>query len=798
MCGPSPLPAARRWETVAVWLVATSAGVAALYAPGAPTGLTLVDDCWRFLLAAAVTRAAASAQRWSWIVLTGIAACFAVGGAPVLVAVAMGALGAAIALSLVQARLAVAGAAVVGLGVQVVLRLPDTGPSGLTAAAALVAVATVAVSAYRRAGPSARRRARRVALGAGTLVGLVLVPVAIAGVISLRNGSRAADESQAWLDAARAGDQQGVLAHLAGAREAFERTAQVTTAWYVQPGRALPVVGRHLEAVATVADTGTAIVDAATRAAEVADIEQLRIEGGRIDVDLLAALRQPMHEAATVMSTSLDELGALDETWLLPFVRSRLDHFRQQVLDAGDDTDLAADALEVVPDMLGRSGPRRYLLLFTSPAETRELGGFMGNWGELSADGGKLQLTRSGRAADLNARSQLPPDQRPQLTDPARYPERYLQYRPWTHWQNITGTPDFPTAAEMARELYPLASGGADIDGVLYVDPYGLAALLRLTGEIEVAGYEQPLTPENVADFLLRGQYVTFPETDARVDFLDRVSRETFERLTTGDLPGPRTVGEALGPAVDAGQIRFWTFDPLEQPLLKRLHLDGAMTPPAPEEAPGDDRLLVTVANANPNKLDAYLRRVVRYDVDLDPATGAMEGRVTIELRNDAPAGGSDYAAGNDYGHPHGSNRTYLSLYSRFPLTSASVDGATLPVEMHEEYGWRRAGAHVVVPPQGVVTVTFTVRGSVDPDRYRLAVRTPALAFPDRVEVTVRWRDGGAPALEVEGSGLPDGAFGSDEAPRTFGSAQFELQGEAIVRLVTPSTPGGDASVHAG
>jgi hypothetical protein len=763
-----------------VWFIATSAGVVALGAPGAPTGLALIDACWRFLAALVVTRLGASAPRWSWIVLTGIAASFAVGGSPMLVALSLMVLGAAIALALLGPRIAVAGAVVVGVGVQVLARLPETGPSGLTTGVALLAAGVVAVPAYRRAGPAARRRARRGALAAGTLVGAILVPVVVAAAITLRNGSRAAEASRAWLDSAAAGDQAAVLAHLAAAREAFAGTAEVTTAWYVQPGRALPIVGRQLEAISAVAGVGIEIVDAATRAAGVADIEQLRVEGGRIDVELLSSLRQPMHDAATVMSASLEKLDALDETWLLPFVRSRVDQFRAQVVDAGEDADLAAAALDVVPDMLGQSGPRRYLVLFTSPAETRELGGFMGNWGELTADGGRLELTRSGRAAELNAGSQLPPGRLPPLADPARYPERYLQYRPWTHWQNITGTPDFPTAAEMARELYPLASGGGAIDGVIYLDPHGLAALLRLTGDLVVEGYDQPLTADNVAEFLLRDQYVRFPETDARVDFLDRVSRETFERLTTGDLPGPRTVGSALGPAVDAGQIRFWTFDPAEQALLQRLHLDGAVSVPPSGEAPGDDRLLVTVANANPNKLDAYLRREVRYDVDLDPATGELEATVTIELHNDAPAGGSHYVAGNDYGYPTGSNRTYLSLYSRFPLVAASVDGAALPVELHEEYGWHRAGVHVVVPPQGTLTVTFTVRGLVDPDRYTLIVRSPALAHPDRVRVTVRRGDGEVPALTIAGPGV------SGYARSDPGSAEFDLRGEAVVRVVGP------------
>ena len=41
-------------------------------------------------------------------------------------------------------------------------------------------------------------------------------------------------------------------------------------------------------------------------------------------------------------------------------------------------------------------------MLFGTPAETRELGGFVGNFAEVTADKGKLTLTRSGRSLELS------------------------------------------------------------------------------------------------------------------------------------------------------------------------------------------------------------------------------------------------------------------------------------------------------------------------------------------------------------------------------------------------------------
>ena len=46
--------------------------------------------------------------------------------------------------------------------------------------------------------------------------------------------------------------------------------------------------------------------------------------------------------------------------------------------------------------------PRRYLVLFTTPSESRGLGGFVGNYAELTIDDGHLSMTSFGRAEDLD------------------------------------------------------------------------------------------------------------------------------------------------------------------------------------------------------------------------------------------------------------------------------------------------------------------------------------------------------------------------------------------------------------
>jgi hypothetical protein len=750
-----------------------ASAVGAAFAPGAPTTFVVADVTWRMLLAAGVTVCAAFADRWTWIVVTAVVAAGAVGGDTIVVVTGLAALAVAVIAASTKRRSSIAGAVAAALAAQVLLRLPDIGFTGASALLAALAIAPVFVSALVRVGTPVRRRVAKVAIWVGVVVVVALVPVAVGAWVGLQRSQTAVAESRAWLDAAQRADQPAVVAHLEATGEAFADVETATGGWWLWPARAIPGVGPQLRAVTEVAASGTDVAESAITAARVATVEDLRLRAGEIDVARLSALRDPLHETADELAASKQRLGALDKTWLLPPLRARVDEFEDQILETADDTALAADALDVAPALLGGEGPRTYVVLFASPAESRELGGFVGNIGVLAVDEGRIELERMERTFDFSSRTQSLPLTR--LDDVAAhgFPTRYLRYTPWIFWQNITGTPDFPTVGEMVRELSP-EGVGRPADGVIYIDPEGLAGLLELSGPVVIDGLDTPIDSENVAQFLLRDQYERFQDLEVREDLLERVAEVTFERVTNAELPGPRAVGDALGDRASRGHIRMWSAHPDEQAFFDRLGITGALA-----TSPTGDDLLVTVSNANPNKADAYLRRRVVYDLDLDSATGAVSGTITVGLINDAPTSGPAYIVGNDNGDPRGSNRTFLSLYTGLEVRSATIDDAPLPLEVHEEHGLRRAAAFVTVPPKGDVRVVYDVGGTVtlDPD-FTLRVRTPALAAPDRV--IVRLRVDGTPVLASVDGHADLVATESDGAAAT---TVLDLSGVADLRF---------------
>jgi hypothetical protein len=346
---------------------------------------------------------------------------------------------------------------------------------------------------------------------------------------------------------------------------------------------------------------------------------------------------------------------------------------------------------------------------------------------------GRVEMTRFGRSQDLQ--SQGTPVLQRTLDGPADYLERWERFQPAATWGNVTLSPDFPSVAQAAAQLYPQA-GGQPVDGVISVDPVGLAALLEFTGPVRVPGVPEPLGPENAAEFLLLDQYVNLRNTPERVDALESLARAAFERLTVGSLPGPRQLADVLAPVVRGGHLHAYGVEAAHQDLFERLGLDGALPPVA------GDALSVVNNNATGNKIDVFLSRELDYDVRWNPVTGDLAATATVTVHNKAPAGGlPDYVIGSAIPRaelPPGTNRTHLSVYTPWALEGATLDGAPVGLESGRERGRSAYSLFLDVPPGGRRTLTLELRGYLPPGAgYRLDVAAQPLVTPDRLDLAV-------------------------------------------------------------
>lgn len=714
-------------ERPVVWAIAAAAALGAGAAGAQPTATPVVDPLLAGAFAAVLTFAGSRSRRWPVLVPVALAVVAARGWVLVL---AMIAAAAAIVAARSRSRSRIWGAIVVAVTVQALLRLPDLGFHGATALLVAVGTLPLLVSGYRTARRRERRRLRRGALvvaGAAGVIGVGYAALVATCLGDLDDGASAARDG---LRATRTGDTAAAARSFEVAGRAFDEADARLNGWWARPARLVPVLSQHARAVSSAAEQGRSLADVAGAAVEAADYEQLRSEAGRFDVDRIRSTERPLRETADAISTARDRIGSDESPWLVAPLADELDDLLAELEDAGAEADLALEAVEVAPELLGADGPRRYLVVFVTPVELRGSGGFIGSFAELEVTDGALRLARTGSSTELIA-----PDRDTVVLEGVdEYEERYGAFAAGSDFRDLTFSPHFPLDGDVIRQAYPQL-GGRPVDGVISIDPIALAALLELTGPIEAPLFGQTLTADTAADFLLRDNYSLFPDPDAQNDALSELVELTFEELTTGDLPGPRALADVLGPATRAGRIRLWSPIDAEQQLFARLGATGAF----PEPRPDRDFLAVASQNSGNNKLDLYQRREIDYQVSVADS-GELRGTVRVTVHNDVPLGAGlpDYVVGNSQGDPPGTNRMLLTVYTPHLLDGATIDGEPASVGSQREAGYRAYTATLVVPPGGSVALEMSLDGALDvDDGYTLDLAPQPTVVPDRLSLRV-------------------------------------------------------------
>ena len=662
-----------------------------------PTGSTVVDWILLVLAGTGVVWASASAPWWALSGMATVAAVLAPSVAPLLIGVGVFAL--SLAVGATMRSQPVERAAIAGGAMLVLSMARELGWWGINSLVAIVLVVAVAVLGVSRRSRSDRRIAWYVAAGAAAVAavgGLGLVAAAAAARPDLSEGNRMARQG---LQELKAGEFDLAQASFQRAMGAFERADDDLGALWAQPSRLLPIASQHRRAGTELASAAASTTATIQQQLRLVDLDALRIVGGRVDVDAVSGLRAPMAELQEALGELEVAVAVADNGWLVNRVQQELAELRAEIDEQQDLGEKANAALEVAPAILGAEGERVYFVMFTTPAEARGQGGFMGNYAELTVDNGHIEMTAFGRHTDLNAGLEHP-------VKLENAPDDWLaRYGPFGFskgqegvvgnfpWSNITMSPHFPSTAQVVAELYP-KSGGRAIDGVISIDVFVMEAIVGLVGPLPIEGTDVLLDGENTAEFLLLDQYVVLPDVAERVDMLETVAREVTTRVLSG-TPDPFELGKALAPLARERRIYAWSTGPAEERLFDDVGIAGSIEPTAGEHVLG-----LVVNNAGGSKLDTFL------GTDIEQLSGDDRPVYRFTLTNAAPATGyPDYVIGNAFGLPPGSSRLWVTVVTSAPVRSATLDGEKVRLQAGREAEMFTFAAYVEIAPSSQIVI---------------------------------------------------------------------------------------------
>lgn len=757
----------RQTARVATTAIAVTSALAAAFAPASLTGDPFVDMVERVIFAGVVAFVAAHGHRWSWVV----------GGLLFLVPARGPALAMVVLALIITAwaatrphRNKVPGAAIGALLANAALWYTVDLHPALSSAFAVAGATVLVGSGFGHMRSRPRRYVAVPIYGALALVVIGVIGTIAGGLMAASDLTSGTSAARRALTQVENGDTESARASLDSASEHLQRADSVLGP-ATMAARYVPSLAQHVNALDVSLSESRAITGAADDLLASTDYDKLRYRG-RIDVDQLQELAPGARNVNRVLTAASERLDQARSAWLIPPLRDKVDELATKVSEVSEASDLAGDVLEVAPGLFGGNGDRRYLVVFLTPAELRGGGGFVGSYAEMTAVDGRLDLARSGPIKELIYHGEFGDRE---ITGPPDYIRRYGRFDPADYIQDVTYSPNFPSSAEVLAELYPQA-GGERVDGVIGIDPAGLAAMLQLTGPVTVEGYDQILTADNAEELLLREQYKKFeaedpaggtaPEDgggfqiddDKRKDFLAEATGATFEKLTSASLPSPSEVGRVLGPAARGRHLQVWSPLAPEQTLFERLDVESSLDIPE-----GHDGFEVAQHNAANNKLDAYLRREIDYTARLDPSSGQIRGTLRITMHNDVPLPLSALPLsvwGNRSEAPGGTNVTWLSLFTPHRVTAATIDGMPVDLVAEREVGLNAYDTPFFQIPQGKsVTVEIQLAGEVDlSDGYQLDIFPQPVANPDELNVNVT-----STGRALTGPGTKGGAIRFDQ-----------------------------------
>lgn len=479
--------------------------------------------------------------------------------------------------------------------------------------------------------PERRPRRRQVVV---VVVVLLLTLAVFAGWVLSRallaraELERALPVAAALRPAIASGDSAAVQDGLADLRERAARAAGYTADPLYSIAIGIPLVGPNLAALREISGT----VDALARegvpplidASASLDPAAIAPVGGRIPIEQLAATAPALARADDAFAAASGRAAAIDADSVVEPVRAAVERLDGALRDAATIVHSASVSAQLLPPMLGSEGDRRYILLFQNNAELRATGGIPGALALLHTSDGRLDLERMTVARDFRpyAEPVLPLEPDEQSLFGANL-GRYMQ--------DVTYTPDFPRAGQLAARMWS-DRFGEEVDGVVAVDPVALAGLLAYTGPITLDTGEQ-LDSTTAVDFLLSGIYAAYPDPDAQdAVFADTASR-FFAAVTSGS-GNPSRLIEAVATASAERRILVWNRMEDEQSLLDGTAFDGSF----PVDPDGAGEIGVFFNDATAAKMDYYLDSAVRVESECGADAGWT---ITVELSSTAPPGGA-------------------------------------------------------------------------------------------------------------------------------------------------------------
>lgn len=439
--------------------------------------------------------------------------------------------------------------------------------------------------------------------------------------------------------------------------------------------------------------------------------EATRVISGEVNEDPRVLYERSQSELSTAeqkLSVAYIKLSDPQLKNSLPGVlRWRIDDLLVKLAFYQDLIEKARAGAFILPELTGLNGKREYLILLQNNLELRPGGGFIGSYGKITFEGGKIVdiLVDDIYNLDGNLKERIIPPLEIQTDLGQNY---------W-YLRDSNTEPDFPTSARQAEFFYT-REGGEKVNGVIAVDLMASGRLLDAIGGVNLPEYNEKVIGDNLFERVIEHTEANFsPGSQEKKNYLTALQSQLFKKIffvSKKDWPAIiRSVGESL----EEKHILIYFADPTMFSYVSSQNWAGIL-PREGEKKEGEvlDLVAVSESNMGANKVNYYLKR--GFDLKTEfMKDGLIKHKLVIEYANNSQS----------ETFPGGSYKNRLKIYLPFgsKLDKASFGDAdiTSSAKPFSDYG--RAGFSLLIEVKPKETKKLAVE-------YQLAQK---LSFKDGI-----------------------------------------------------------------
>ncbi len=319
------------------------------------------------------------------------------------------------------------------------------------------------------------------------------------------------------------------------------------------------------------------------------------------------------------------DLSGIDEIYVPKKYKEYFYEFKKFLEDSQNISDNLYTVMSGLPQMLGMSGEKKYIVWFQNSNELRPTGGFIGSYALIKLENGKIKnifiddiYNPDGQIDIRNIKTEVPEPIKGFLGEETLY------------LRNSNWDPDFSKSARTFDDIY-FKIKGETIDGYIAVDLQFVESLLRVTGPVFLSSYNEDITAENLDE---RAQYYSgFDYKDGSQDkksFLAVLGGKMLESIFSLDKKDMSKLSEEVVKSLNQRHLQIHFSNNPVNAILKEKKWDGSLV-----DTDGD-YLMVVNANLGGTKSNYYVENSMSYEVSSLTRDGVLRATLTLEYKNNS------------------------------------------------------------------------------------------------------------------------------------------------------------------